>query len=140
MLDGLDLVTFLMPFKNYHIALASLMCTGRVSFLFNWDRLAQEGSQGGRKESPLAFEEPKRIAFFGRCSGGERFFPSWWTLVDGTQKYRGPAQLLVSNGELSWLQFEHAIGVCCLPSLWALYLRFPKRLPRCIVGKPHSHI
>lgn len=35
----------------------------------------QGGSQGGRKESPLALEEPKMIAFFGRSSGRERFFP-----------------------------------------------------------------
>jgi len=69
--------------------------------LFNCARLAKEGWQGGRKESPCSLEEPKRIAFSGCSSRGERIFPSWWTLVDGTWKWRGPAQVLMSNGELS---------------------------------------
>lgn len=67
-LGGLDLATFLMPFKKYCIALAFLTCTGRNLFC-SWHRLVQEDTQGEREDSPFAMEEPQRIASFGHSSG-----------------------------------------------------------------------
>lgn len=76
----------------------------------------QGGSQGGRKESPLALEEPKMIAFFGRSSGQERFFPSWWTLVYGTQEQRSS-----STPDEQW----RAVMASVLTRCRSLLLTFP---------------